>query len=339
MCVCLYVFAVVVFLETCSCFTAMSPSSMAVHGLLQPAWLHAVGRPARAAISLVTQPRMQADTRAGSNLQSIAQVDSSVTPKLRFADFSWSKQWYPMAFSSVTDRTIPHRLELFGEPMVLWWDPTRERWCAMSDSCPHRAAPLSEGRVDESGFIECPYHGWTFDGNAGGACTKIPQAADGGDKTMLSRCGGRAYAVEEKQGIVWVWGEVGGVPDPAAIPVCEALDDERFCWIDVSRDMPYSADMLLENVLDSSHVPFTHHQTISRRENAVPLPLRLTSALSPAGFSGEMPTLSSADTQGGPSSNSSAPDWQGKATERTSVFRAPAYMHHRIRSADKKVLL
>jgi hypothetical protein len=53
--------------------------------------------------------------------------------------------------------------------------------------------------------------------------------------------------------------------------------------------MPYSADMLLENVLDSSHVPFTHHQTISKRENAVPLPVRLTAALSANGFDGEIP--------------------------------------------------
>ena len=45
--------------------------------------------------------------------------------------------------------------------------------------------------------------------------------------------------------------------------------------------MPYSADMLLENVLDSSHVPFTHHKTISKRENAVPLPLALTSKIAP----------------------------------------------------------
>ena len=57
----------------------------------------------------------------------------------------------------------------------------------------------------------------------------------------------------------------------------------------MSRDMPYSADMLLENVLDSSHVPFTHHQTISKRENAVPLPMRITEALSAAGFAGDIP--------------------------------------------------
>jgi len=185
----------------------------------------------------------------------------------------------------------------------------------MSDSCPHRAAPLSEGRIDESGQIECPYHGWTFDGNKGGACTKIPQAVGGGDAALLKRCGGTAYAVEEKQGLIWVWGEMGALAsllDPSKIPVCEALDDARFAWIDVSRDMPYSADMLLENVLDSSHVPFTHHQTISKRENAVPLPLKLTSALSSAGFAGEMPYATPNEAV-----DSSAPDWNGKATERT----------------------
>jgi len=99
--------------------------------------------------------------------------------------------------------------------------------------------------------------------------------------------------------------------------------------------MPYSADMLLENVLDSSHVPFTHHQTISKRENAVPLPLRLTSALRVGGFEGDMPyVLPGLANASAPSSS----DFNGKTTERTSVFRAPSYMHHRIRSADKPAL-
>ncbi len=203
-------------------------------------------------------------------------MEIEATRTSAFSDFSWTKQWYPMAFAKVTDKKAPHRLELFGEPIVLWWDHKAGHWYAMSDSCPHRAAPLSEGRVDENGQIECPYHGWTFDGGKGGACTKIPQAQGGGDSAMLARCSGISYAVEEKQGIVWVWGESGDKAlsaDATKIPVCEALEDTRFAWIDVSRDMPYSADMLLENVLDSSHVPFTHHQTISKRENAVPLPL------------------------------------------------------------------
>ena len=44
---------------------------------------------------------------------------------------------------------------------------------------------------------------------------------------------------------------------------------------------------VLENILDPSHVPYTHHRTIGRRENATPIPLRLTSDLTVDGFTGE----------------------------------------------------
>ena len=38
----------------------------------------------------------------------------------------------------------------------------------MSDVCPHRMAPLSQGRIDpHSGCIECPYHGQQFDTKGG----------------------------------------------------------------------------------------------------------------------------------------------------------------------------
>ena len=257
-------------------------------------------------------------------------VFDEATTKTSFAnEFKWQHEWYPLAFSKGTDKTVPHRLELFGEPLVLWWDHASEAWATMSDSCPHRMAPLSEGRIDESGQIECPYHGWTF--TSEGACTKIPQAEEKVEPRLLARCSGVAYATVEKQGIVWVWGEpldIGGgmsatIPDESTIPTCDAMDDERFVWIDVSRDMPYSADMLLENVLDSSHVPFTHHQTISKRENAVPLKLSLTEPVSPTGFSGEQRTAPPLPTAGGVSS--AAPN-QGARTERTTVFRAPTYV-------------
>ena len=183
------------------------------------------GRPlaARRALSLATH--------LSGSLASEPRAAEAKPDERPFAGFSWTLQWYPLAFAKVTDKDAPHRLELFGEPLALWWDHQAQKWCAMADSCPHRAAPLSEGRIDEQGQLECPYHGWTFD--EAGACTKIPQAAGGGDADMRSRCGGKSYWVEEKQGIVWIWGEVGSRqrPDSSAIPVCEALEDERFCWI------------------------------------------------------------------------------------------------------------
>eukprot|EP00960_Hanusia_phi_P042685 755656-Hanusia_phi.AAC.3 len=55
--------------------------------------------------------------------------------------------------------------------------------------------------------------------------------------------------------------------------------------IDYFRDLPMDATILLENVLDPTHLPFTHHRTISRRQRASPLTLTIAQGLSPSGFS------------------------------------------------------
>lgn len=239
--------------------------------------------------------------------------------------FDWKRQWYPLAFVKTTDKDVPHRLELFGEHLVFWWDSLA--WRAMLDECPHRLAPLSEGRIDEAGCIECPYHGWAFEGSSG-ACTRIPQLEGMGNSDVRGKCGGTVFRIVERQGLVWVWGERGlsaNQADEGLIPVCEAMEDPAFDWIDVSRDMPYSADMLIENVIDSSHVHFTHHKTISKRENAKPLPLRVTTKITPSGFEGTFQPNAEVAPTGEGATNV-------KKTERSTKYMAPGYMHHRIRS-------
>ena len=48
----------------------------------------------------------------------------------------------------------------------------------LENGWPSRPVPLSEGRVNEKGEIECGYHGWTFDGKARGplalVCSPAP---------------------------------------------------------------------------------------------------------------------------------------------------------------------
>lgn len=61
-------------------------------------------------------------------------------------------------------------------------------------------------------------------------------------------------------------------------------------WHDLDRKLTHidpTTPTVLENILDPSHVPYTHHRTIGRREYATPIPLRLTSDLTEAGFTGE----------------------------------------------------
>lgn len=44
--------------------------------------------------------------------------------------------------------TKPLTLQLLGKDLVAWRNK-EGRWTCFDDRCPHRAAPLTEGRVDE----------------------------------------------------------------------------------------------------------------------------------------------------------------------------------------------
>jgi phenylpropionate dioxygenase-like ring-hydroxylating dioxygenase large terminal subunit len=65
------------------------------------------------------------------------------------------------------------------------------------------------------------------------------------------------------------------------------METEPDGWICLNtfRDLPYDALTLLENVLDASHVPFTHHQSVGNRANASPVELEVVESGKP-GFTG-----------------------------------------------------
>ncbi|KAG1675234.1 hypothetical protein FOA52_016265 [Chlamydomonas sp. UWO 241] len=69
-----------------------------------------------------------------------------------------------------------------------------------------------------------------------------------------------------------------------------------------------------ENLLDSSHVPFTHHVSMSNRNVLAAYDMELTSAVGPAGFTGNWAT--------GPRG--------GKLGPQSTEFRAPGYMKHKL---------
>lgn len=92
--------------------------------------------------------------------------------------FDWYAQWYPLMPVCDLDKRVPHAKKVLGIDVVVWWDRNESAWKVFDDSCPHRLAPLSEGRIDQWGRLQCVYHGWCFNGS--GDCKFIPQApADG----------------------------------------------------------------------------------------------------------------------------------------------------------------
>ena len=188
---------------------------------------------------------------------------------------TWTEQWWPVAYLQDLDPAQPSRFTLLERDLVIWWDRSGDRWRVFPDVCPHRLVPLSEGRINRDGQLECPYHGWSFDGD--GQCRRIPQAEESTrPEGRRSSCASLPTATG--QGLLFVWTGAPESADQQRLPLVPALEENPDSWTvqDTFRDLPMDAVTLLENVLDVSHVPFTHHKTVGRRDNASPVQAQIT---------------------------------------------------------------
>jgi nitrite reductase/ring-hydroxylating ferredoxin subunit len=109
-----------------------------------------------------------------SSLQKAEGLAQSSDKEQQKSVFQWTKHWYAVGVADSLDSGRPHPIQLLGKHLMLWYDTAEQQWRVFDDACPHRFAPLSEGRVERDGSLQCAYHGWRFNGS--GACTAIPQS-------------------------------------------------------------------------------------------------------------------------------------------------------------------
>ncbi|MER3436102.1 MAG: pheophorbide a oxygenase [Leptolyngbya sp. ERB_1_1] len=192
--------------------------------------------------------------------------------------FNFFHQWYPI---SPIEDLDPDRLTpfvLLDRRIVVWKPRFSNQYCVFLDQCPHRLAPLSEGRVDDkTGHLMCSYHGWQFD--AQGVCTRIPQAEDPNliAKNRHHYCA-TALPSQEANGLLWVWMDVESaeVATSHPLPLSPYVDtDCGFVWSSFARDLEYDWQTLIENVADPSHVQFAHHGVQGNRDRGIPLPIEI----------------------------------------------------------------
>ena len=189
--------------------------------------------------------------------------------------FDFFQQWYPLLPIEDIEPQKPTTATLLGIPLVIWKSPT-SHYRVFLDRCPHRLAPLSEGRIDDrTGNLMCSYHGWQFEPS--GSCTRIPQAdnLEAIAKSDRNFCA-TAFPSVEKNDLLWVWMDAAS-PEIAAktdLPLSPKIDSSKgFVWSSMVRDLEYDWRILVENVADPSHVPFAHHGIQGNRDKAQPIVL------------------------------------------------------------------
>lgn len=159
--------------------------------------------------------------------------------------------WYVAALEHELDAG-PLARKICGEPILLTrlGDGTPS---ASSNRCPHRFAPLDQGKIVGDGVIQCPYHGLHFDVKTG-ACVHNPH----GDGLIPRAARLLTYPVSIRHGALWIWMGEHTAADPNRIPDFSFISDEGMRTLAGLIPVNANYQLIADNLMDLSHVEYLH---------------------------------------------------------------------------------
>ncbi len=159
--------------------------------------------------------------------------------------------WFQVAYPDDLEPGEVMPLRYWARDLVLWRDTSGE-FHLQDAYCPHLGAHLGFGGSVDGDTLECPFHGWRFDGE--GTCTNIPYSQRTNKKARV-----RTYPTIERNGFVLSWYHPHDVPPQWAIPVIDEVGDPG--WSDyykstyIIRTIPQE---MSENGVDPAHFRYVH---------------------------------------------------------------------------------
>ena len=174
--------------------------------------------------------------------------------------------WYAAIWSKDLPPAEPIGRIYLNEPVVLFRTASGTP-VALEDRCCHRGAPLSRGRCLKE-TIECGYHGLQF--NINGACVHIP-----GQSHIPPGAGVRSYPLCERHNVVWIWMGDPQKVDENKIPNYSWLDDSNWVAATGYIHMKGHYQLLVDNLLDFTHVSYLHKNTLSSDPAEATVPIKV----------------------------------------------------------------
>ncbi|KAL2892966.1 Chlorophyllide a oxygenase chloroplastic [Bienertia sinuspersici] len=190
------------------------------------------------------------EARVSAALDKLAYMEELVNDRL-LQDRTTTETNQPQASASTSTQTLepaqkklPRKTLNVSEPWVIFRGKDGKPGC-VRNTCAHRACPLDLGSVNE-GRIQCPYHD--------GKCVKMPS-------TKLLDVRIKSLPCFEQEGMIWIW--PGSDPPAATLP--SLLPPQGFViHAEIVMELPVEHGLLLDNLLDLAHAPFTHTSTFAK---------------------------------------------------------------------------
>jgi len=169
-------------------------------------------------------------------------------------------QWYCAALSTEIGQKPLGRIFL-DEPVVIYRKADGAA-VALEDRCCHRRAPLSKGQV-EGDNLRCGYHGLLYE--PGGRAIWAP-----GQDKLPPGAQVRSYPICEKHGWAWIWMGDAALADPETAPAFHWFDTPGWAAYGECLDVKANHMLLVDNLLDLSHLAFLHIKTIGAADDTSP---------------------------------------------------------------------
>ena len=168
--------------------------------------------------------------------------------------------WYVAAEpAEVGERPLAR--QLLGEPVVMYRRADGAP-VALEDRCCHRRAPLSHGRV-EGDHLRCGYHGFLYEPS--GKVAWVP-----GTERIPSGARVRSFPMLEKHGYLWIWMGDAELADAALVPDFHWNAAPGWTSGGALLPMKCNAMLVVDNLLDLSHPPFLHANSIGSTDDTSP---------------------------------------------------------------------
>jgi 5,5'-dehydrodivanillate O-demethylase len=170
--------------------------------------------------------------------------------------------WHPIYLARKLEIGLPVPIRVFSEDYTLYRGESGKPYL-VAQRCAHRRLVLNVGTV-EGDTIRCRFHGWRYEGS--GQCVEQPaEVASFCQKVKIA-----AYPTQEHMGLIFVYLGEGEPPPLPRWPELEEAAESSMGVYSSLEMMPCNYFQHLENVLDETHLQYTHRGHPLNDERNVP---------------------------------------------------------------------